>query len=494
MTKTTSTASSNYTAMCRKLSEEVKFLDKSPVGSPAGSPFDSARLIDVVQTHMNSMPVDYRDSYGQALVQRLPGVCASLKAQHDQAVARGTPEAQAMADARLMADTLVGAVRDWSEPQYAQPLRRFEAVISNLYRSFVGDEQRARIDLPLTESAPPLATFAPTGDAGPFTLPVDAIQSILKVPVGVVSLPGSYREHPLLWPALAHETGGHDVVHADRPLEPELAKAVRAMHGLPQGVGGLWSFWMDETVADVYGLLNCGPSFALSLASFFASLEQALGEQRTVGAISNLLPVQNNSPLDEHPVDLLRVYLAQGVVGKLASLSTTRIAGWQAQLEDLATQASGGKTTIDLFDVDKRQVVQSLPLGPMADAARQVGAFIATAKLKALQGHCIQDIETWDDGDEDAAAAIATAAGVGKPIVGLGDDAQLLAGATLAFHKQPAAYLAITRLLDDALDDSFARDPVFGNPSPHFLLRRQAARPTGRTYHRTLRSLASLGL
>ena len=480
--------------MCRKLSEEVKFLDRSPVNSPAGSPFDSARLIDVVQTHLDMMPVDYRDSYGQALVERLPKVCASLKVEHDQSVAQGMSEKEAMANAKSMTDTLVGAVRDWAEPQYAKPLRRFEAVISNLYRSFLSDEQRSKIALPLKESVPPLATFAPTGADGPFTLPVDAIMSMLKCPVGVVSLPGSYREHPLLWPALAHETGGHDVVHADRPLEPELAKAVRAMHGLPKGVGGLWSFWMDETVADVYGLLNCGPSFAVSLAAFFASLEQALGEQRAVGAISNLLPVQNDGPWDEHPVDILRLYLAQGVVGKLAGLSTTRIANWQAQIEDLATQACGGKTTIDVFDVDKRQVVQSLPLGPMADAARQVGAFIATARLNSLAGHSIQEIETWDDGDEDAAQSIAAALGGNKAIVGLGDDAQLLAGSTMAFYKQPASYLAITQALDDALDDSFARDPVFGKPSPHFMLRRLTARPTGRSYHRTLRSLASLGI
>jgi hypothetical protein len=490
----TKTPTSNYLAMCNKLSASVNFLAKSPVPSPAGSPFESGKLIDVVQTNAAAMPVDYRTIYAQALVAALPSICAQLESDYNQAVSKGQPRDEAKADAVSTADTLVGAVRDWGNPTYLQPLQRFEAVVSNFYRSFLGDEQRSKIQLPLKEVMPPLATFAATGDAGPFTLPVDAITSLVHAPIGIVSLPGSYRDHPLLWPALAHETGGHDVVHADSGLEEELAKGVRDLKGLPAGVGSLWSAWMDETVADVYGLLNVGPSFALSLSAFFSSLEKAFGESSTPGVISNRLPVQNGSLADVHPVDLLRLYLAQGVVGKLSALAPATSHAWQTLIGEVATQAAGGKNTIDLFDIESKTVVQSLPLAPMADAARAVGAYIVTARLQALQGHCIQDIETWDDGDEDAANAIAAALAANHSIVALGDDAQLLAGATVAFYKKPADYDAITKALNAALDDSFARDPVFGKPSPHFMLPPRGTRATGRSYHRTLRSLASLGL
>ncbi len=55
-------------------------------------------------------------------------------------------------------------------------------------------------------------------------------------------------------------------------------------------------------------------------------------------------------------------------------------------------------------------------------------------------------------------------------------------------------YAPITSALNAALDDSFARDPIFGKPSPHFMLPPRHTRASGRSYHRTLRSLASLGL
>ena len=71
-----------------------------------------------------------------------------------------------------------------------------------------------------------------------------------------------------------------------------------------------------------------------------------------------------------------------------------------------------------------------MPLPVAAKAARRVGRLIATRKLKALNNHSIQDIETWDDADEDTAQAIADEILKNRSVVGRGDDAQLLAGAT----------------------------------------------------------------
>src|SRR5262249_12023821 len=118
------------------------------------------------------------------------------------------------------------------------------------------------VSLPLIETVPPLVTYAPTANQGPFTLPADSVQDMIGVPIGVVSLPGGYRLHPLLLPALAHECGGHDVLHADPGLLRELAAGAVKLPHLPKGVGRLWAGWMDEAASDVYGLLNIGPSFA----------------------------------------------------------------------------------------------------------------------------------------------------------------------------------------------------------------------------------------
>jgi hypothetical protein len=61
-------------------------------------------------------------------------------------------------------------------------------------------------------------------------------------------------------------------------------------------------------------------------------------------------------------------------------------------------------------------------------------------QLTALGGHSIQEIETWDDNDESQAQAIKAAALAGRDMSSLGDDAQLLAGATLALLEKPEQY------------------------------------------------------
>src|SRR5262249_41005014 len=155
--------------------------------------------------------------------------------------------------------------------------------VSNLYRSFLSARRRSRAKFPLVETLPPLATFAHGGEGGPFTLPVDGVRELCGAKVGVVSLPSTYRDHPILWASLAHETGGPDVLPADEGLLSELAAGVAGLFGGgplqpgkplsgPQLLGLLWGYWIDEAASDVYGLLNIGPAFGFSLAAFFAAL------------------------------------------------------------------------------------------------------------------------------------------------------------------------------------------------------------------------------
>jgi hypothetical protein len=108
----------------------------------------------------------------------------------------------------------------------------------------------------------------------------------------------------------------------------------------------------------------------------------------------------------------------------------------------------------------------ALPLDVMRDAARRVGGFIANAKLDALAGHSVQEIETWDDPDEAAAQQIAAQLANNDSIVELGDDAQLLAGATLALLANPDPYDDVTARLNEALDSSYGHDPIWGPAQP----------------------------
>ena len=111
-------------------------------------------------------------------------------------------------------------------------------------------------------------------------------------------------------------------------------------------------------------------------------------------------------------------------------------------------------------------VNEDLPIEVAADAARKVGRMIATQKFKALNHHSIQEIETWDDADEAAAEAIAALIAKDQAIVAHGDDAQLLAGTTLALLREAELYDKAQALLNSALDDSFRTDPVWRGLTP----------------------------
>jgi hypothetical protein len=428
----------------------------------------------VVKAHQSRLPAPYRTGYVEPLLTALPDVVVQLRQQFDRSTQAGVPSDAAMREARAYADTLVGAVRDWGIDAYHAPLTRFEAVVSNFYRSFLGRAQRAHLPVPLVETLPPLVTFAPTPDHGPFTLPVDRVRQFTGAAVGVVSLPACYAQHPLLWGALAHETGGHDVLHADPGLLEQLSAGVARLDGMSTSLRSLWITWIDEIASDVYGVLNIGPAFAVSLAAFFSALEAARASAPDqLGRLNTILAVSSRGLRDAHPVDLLRLHAAIGAVDALAALSADRRAAWVARLDAIATAAAGGATTIDAYDAEIMSTVQQLPLATMATAARTVGRYIATAQLAALGGGSIQDIETWDDADDTAAAAIAAAATSIAPtatIAAMGDDAQLLAGAIIALLDAPASYPQITAQLTAALDDSFHRDPIFGVAMPQSAL------------------------
>ena len=369
-------------------------------------------------------------------------------------------------------------------------LHRFLAVVSDFYRSFLSARRRAIANFPIIEATlPPVATFKNTADFGPFTITAESVQRVIGAPIGVVSLPSVYRDNPLLWAALAHETGGHDVIHADLGLEPELAADVLSLFGVgdvqpgqslstKQLQGLLWSFWIDETAADIYGLLNIGPQFAVSLAALLTSLGGNVPHVRTSTG-SN----PDTGLLDEHPTDILRIHVAIGVIQSLRGLSVTTRQGYIDDLKALATlwrRIRARPRSSSRANCQFLRTPRPLPFrSTRAYRSRscrtgrsRLGALIANTKPQALGGHNIQELETWDDLDEAAAQRIAAAFLAGTAVDDLGDDAQLLAGALIALTSDPDEYDQVTGLLNKALTVSFQRDPIWGPPIPdHFFVR-----------------------
>jgi hypothetical protein len=444
--------------------------------APPDLPFQDASDVSAVATSIDSgtrfIPVGFQNSYVNPLVQNLNSVLAQTG---------GDP---------VTVETISGAVYQHGDPSVRPALHRFLAVISDLFRSFLSKQKRAQADFPVAEMLPPMAMFQHDGQNGPFTLPVDATSQMFGGSCGVVSMPATYKEHPFLWGALSHETGGHDVTHADTGLLPELRAAVRSFFGGPlsgtrnpstaQLLGLLWDYWMDEASADVYGVLNIGPNFGLNLVAFFAALN-AQGTQQDKPILRTASGADNFGNLDVHPTDILRPFLILGAVESLQQLSQEARDGYADDLQTLAQICAPSTTNVRLSGVltsssgRRMRIDQTLPFDELRLSARRVGAFITTAHLNSLGGHSIQDIETWDDNDETVAAGISDALQNGKDVSALGDDAQVLAGATMALFAQPNLFPQVEELLNTALDASFKADPLWGVPIPDLMYLRSAA-------------------
>jgi nucleoside phosphorylase len=447
----------------------VHLTSNTPPPPPYGAKPTLARVKQAVNRGEPLLPKVFRDGYAVPLSTHLSSLVARMLRAQDA----------------ITLETMTGAVYQHNQTMGQAQLRRFLAVISDLYQSFLDKNKRSNANVPIRETLPPLAMFQYEAQNGPFTIPCDGVENEIGANIGVVSLPASYRDTLFLWTALAHETGGHDVVHADPDLLGELATAARDLFGTAApDMGLLWSYWMDEAAADVYGILNMGPSFGVSLAAFFSALlAQLPGYTGPKPGLRTQSGSDDFGRLDEHPTDILRLHLAIGAIESQNGLSATRIEQYRNQLLALSEfLCPVGVTSVDLQgaiqldSADSQTIDKSFSLAEMQDNARRIGAMIATQRLNALNAHGIQEIETWDDDDEDKALQVAAGIEDSSKISlrGIGDDAQLLAGLTLALLNDPTLYARGTKLVADALDESFQNDAYWGSPEPDHAMRLSA--------------------
>lgn len=453
----------HFTRLCALLTK-IDLFGSGPPPVPWGEAAApaAADIVAAVSRAQYALPRVYREGYAAALIHEAPALAAQF---HD----RLSP---------VVVEALAGAVYDHDlGTDVRRELRRFLAVLSDVFMSFVASKRRARLDIPLIGQLPPLAVFQSVGRLGPFTIPPDSARKLLGVDVGVVSLPSTYRTHPVLWSSLAHETGGHDVAHADPALLIELADLVRNMFGGPshwspnltpsQLRALVWSYWIDQASADIYGVLNAGPGFMMNLVAFLSALHQRHEPSLPVPYLSTRSGPDAAGYLDPHPTDILRIHLAIGVLESLRQLASEVRRRYLDDLAQLAAACTRGATEITLVGaVPVRDtsipINVTVPLAEWQDAARQVGSLLADARVRALGGHGIQDIETWDDVDETNAQSIRQEMLANRSVARLGNDAQLLSGATLALIDNPDLYDAVTVRVDEALDESFRTDEIWG--------------------------------
>lgn len=348
--------------------------------------------------------------------------------------------------ARLMLD-IAQALLQRGEKFEAKALGAFEEVVSDLYDGFLSAEDRRGVNPPDLEVDPPLVKFGEPA-AGPYTWPVDATKSF-GLRVAVVNLPPATDRRGLLaWPALGHETSGHDILHADNGLLAEVSSAVRA--GLAQenstvGLAGYWADRIDETASDVFGILNMGPAAGIGLIGFFRGLNAAFGggaKLRTIGPAS-----------DVHPADIVRGFLAAATV---RLLEFGGAAAWADVIEgetekDLATIRLAGKK------VDPKVAKKS---------AEIVARVIVTHPMASLESHALGEIQNWRDEDEGIAqrllASLTTANPTPTDLPSKVFAAHMVAAATIAALAQGANIPALFQRLLDLLKAKHDTNPMFG--------------------------------
>lgn len=418
-----------------------------------------SQMQSVVQRRAGSLPKVYQQEYAQPLLNNFDQFLSEIDSDP------------------TFTETICAAVYQHSSDFVAARgyLNRFQAVCATLYDDFLNNEVRKKLNLPLIEKFPPLAMFQKSGDGGPFTITSDSVQQLFGGTIGVVSLPGTYRQHPLLWSSLAHEVGGHDVLHADPGLLTELGQAVKSsIRNSDPSLGTLWQYWIDETASDVYGLLHYGPEFELNLAIFFAAINLQIN-----GPSADWLRFTSYSgsdgQLDPHPTDILRLSVGKGALNALTNLSASSKAGYSEIIDEIinfVVSQNGGHTTITLQGFGK----QTYDLKLMQSIAEQVGAVIVTTKLRALNGRSIQDITTWSQDDEKTAQTLVPILLNPNPdLSNLPPEAtaqHVLSAASLAVLTNPsgAAYATMTKNVNRLLDAAFNADPLW-NPKKKVAVR-----------------------
>ncbi len=491
----------------------------------------------------NYLPFKYQEAYVTPLKNNLELIITQTQSPQDNPNFSFNLEyligaVYDLADPSMDEDGYEDLGSDYPHRNLSNQIRQFNAVISNFYRAFLAAAVRQRANLKIKDLLPPLATFqyqSTLDDPTASMLTADEANLLFGSSVGVVVLPSSFRTHPVLWGTLAHEVGGHDVIHADKGLVQELQDGVFDLFAkLPyetpetrEFLGQLWRYWINEAAADIYGVLNMGPAFALCTAVYTAALNKELipsiQQSIRVGAAAarnaqaeknagvrisalaarslemNATPILDASPpdrpmgdIDTHPSDLLRLYMMIGVIDNLRRLPPATKKNYIEMIERviaLCTTDDRGDRREDIVKIRGYLQISSdiwitvaekgdegnpdprprqFPLDRMKEYAREVGRYVVTEPLEALHGLSIQDLVTWDEDHEVIATNIKDKllrqAETEGSICNMGDDAQLLAGTVLADLENPDLYSMVNERLAEALQNSFDRDEVWGTP------------------------------
>ena len=352
---------------------EARAAALSPQACPPDPTF-FASLRSRLEKAIAQLPEAYRSAVGEPLLRALDGMGPG---GFGRILAMDSAREGA---ARLLLDA-AQAVLQTGEGYQARATSAFQEVVSDLYDGFLSAEDRRGVKPPDHGVTPPLVRWGKP-ETGPYTWPATATATF-GLKAAVVSLPAANATGGLLaWPALAHETAGHDILEADAGLRAELARAVKKgvlAEGIAPAVAGYWSERIDEAAADVLGVLNMGPSAAVGMVGYFRALNGAwrgVSELRSAGVEE-----------DPHPADIARAYLAAETVRLLS------FGGAERWADRLVAEADRDLGQVRLGDV-------AVSAGIARASAAAVAHAIVRTRVRALEGRSLGEIQDWRDRDE----------------------------------------------------------------------------------------------
>lgn len=274
-----------------------------------------------------------------------------------------------------------------------------QEVISDLFQRFTETRFCSR-EAPKTASnlVPPLCIWnTDLGGEPYYVYPSAENMDRYKLKAAVVSLPAYLMKGGVAaWGALGHEVVGHEILHSHEGLMEELKdKLIKDLTNFgknqnhsSKGIEWAVKYWskrVDETASDVLGILHLGPAAALGMLAYFRSLNSD-HKMRTTAEDE-----------DEHPLDLLRGYLAVEVM-RLLNFSQSR--DWadvfESELEkdqdpNVTTRASMPAVLIERYTIN---------IAWIRDYIKVVAKTIACSKLTSLGGESLLELNSWSDQDE----------------------------------------------------------------------------------------------
>jgi hypothetical protein len=468
-----------FLTLYENLLKKNNFFDKGPVEwPPLGIP-NLPRLRKKI-TEGSETLLAYHESYFDPLL-------SNLKELTENLVILGHPQEAAL---YFFMTTLVNtAIQLGPKNNVVKDVHRLRAVSSDILTSYLYSERRNRVTgPPLHKKLPPLGAFVaphPVFPAypQPYMLEPDQLAQFTtgldkQFKIGTVSLPSGYINHPILWGVLAHEIGGHDVLHADDNLVEELQAEVRKLFdgGSPKYLGPLWSHWTEEAASDVCGVLNIGPAYGIGAILYYSViLPLSKKEKRDRPLLLTEIKsdyYRNSSDVERHPAAVVIPDLVMGATDELNELKPETVTRYNAQLQELAKLCTPTGATIKLakgatiqgYDGD---LPTELNVDDLRTSARRVGRHLARVQLPSLKHKSLKEIETWDDDDEKAAARVADKLQNRVSLEKDGaDDAQILAGSIFAILRNPDRYDDVNNALRVAFEESYEGDPLLGKGHP----------------------------